>query len=180
MLTISQICMISRACEAIHLRRLALGADGPLCGFGAVPGQVAMGDAGGYNATDMWGPPTDPAWQRNDPTAQIPKLVANNTRLWIYSGNGTPSELGGADVIGQLGESLLRPSNIKIQDAYIAAGGNNATFNFPPYGVHSWAYWGAQLQQIKPDLQRTLGAGWFSTRCLRGRLRRDLGDSVRL
>jgi diacylglycerol O-acyltransferase / trehalose O-mycolyltransferase len=120
---------------------------------------LAMGDAGGYNATDMWGPPTDPAWQRNDPTAQIPKLVANNTRLWIYSGNGTPSELGGADVIGQLGESLLRPSNIKFQDAYIAAGGNNATFNFPPYGVHSWEYWGAQLQQMKPDLQRTLGAG---------------------
>jgi len=101
--------------------------------------------------------PTDPAWQRNDPTAQIPKLVANNTRLWIYSGNGTPSELGGADVIGQLGESLLRPSNIKFQDAYIAAGGNNATFDFPPYGVHSWEYWGAQLQQMKPNLQRTLG-----------------------
>jgi diacylglycerol O-acyltransferase/trehalose O-mycolyltransferase len=73
----------------------------PSAGSGPSLVNVAMGDAGGYNATDMWGPPTDPAWQRNDPTAQIPKLVANNTHLWIYSGNGTPSELGG-DVIGQL------------------------------------------------------------------------------
>ncbi len=32
---------------------------------------LAMGDAGGYKANDMWGPSSDPAWQRNDPTLQI-------------------------------------------------------------------------------------------------------------
>jgi diacylglycerol O-acyltransferase/trehalose O-mycolyltransferase len=31
-------------------------------------------------------------------------------------------------------------------------------FNFPPSGTHDWAYWGSQLQQMKPDLQRALGA----------------------
>src|SRR5213078_651502 len=29
---------------------------------------LAMGDAGGYKPDAMWGPSSDPAWQRNDPT----------------------------------------------------------------------------------------------------------------
>lgn len=35
---------------------------------------VSMGDAGGYKSDDMWGPSSDPAWQRNDPMVQIPRL----------------------------------------------------------------------------------------------------------
>src|ERR1700733_7415257 len=56
---------------------------------------LAMSDAGGYSASSMWGQSTDPAWKRNDPMLQIPRLVANNTRVWVYCGNGTPSDLGG-------------------------------------------------------------------------------------
>ncbi|MFN8044403.1 MAG: alpha/beta hydrolase family protein, partial [Mycobacterium sp.] len=58
---------------------------------------LSMGDAGGYKADDMWGPTGSPdnAWQRNDPMVQIPKIVANNTRIWVYCGNGKPNELGG-------------------------------------------------------------------------------------
>ena len=48
--------------------------------------------------------------------------------------------------------------NKKFQDAYNAAGGHNAVFNFPTYGTHSWEYWGAQLNAMKPDLQGALGA----------------------
>jgi diacylglycerol O-acyltransferase/trehalose O-mycolyltransferase len=40
---------------------------------------------------------------------------------------------------------------------YIEAGGNNGVFNFPD-GIHSWGYAGQQLQQMKSDIQRTLGA----------------------
>lgn len=29
-------------------------------------------------------------------------------------------------------------------------------FNFPN-GTHNWGYWGQQLQQMKPDLQRVAG-----------------------
>ena len=45
------------------------------------------------------GPDRDPnsAWKRNDPMVNIATLVANNTRIWIYCGNGTPTELGGAN-----------------------------------------------------------------------------------
>ncbi len=53
---------------------------------------ISMGDAGGYKADDMWGKTGDPgnAWKRNDPFVNINQLIANNTRLWVYCGNGTP------------------------------------------------------------------------------------------
>ncbi len=119
----------------------------------------AMNDAGGFNATEMWGPGSDPAWARNDPTLQVGKLVANHTRLWIYAGNGTPTDLGGANMPAEFLENMLHQSNVDFMNAYQAAGGNNATFNFPDNGTHDWAYWGSQLQAMKPDLQRVLGAG---------------------
>ncbi|MDT5018581.1 MAG: diacylglycerol O-acyltransferase / trehalose O-mycolyltransferase [Mycobacterium sp.] len=51
----------------------------------------AMRDAGGFDATAMWGPGGGPAWQRNDPTVNVGKLVSNGTRIWVYCGNGTPA-----------------------------------------------------------------------------------------
>src|SRR5579875_2908168 len=119
---------------------------------------LAMGDAGGYKAADMWGPKEDPAWARNDPLLNVGTTVANNTRLWIYCGNGKPSELGGDNLPAKFLEGFVRTSNIKFQDAYNAGGGHNAVFNFPESGTHSWEYWGQQLNAMKPDLQRTLGA----------------------
>ncbi len=119
---------------------------------------LSMGDAGGYKASDMWGPSSDPAWQRNDPSLQVGKLVANNTRIWVYCGNGTPSDLGGNNLPAKFLEGFVRTSNLKFQDAYNSAGGHNAVFNFQDNGTHSWEYWGQQLNAMKPDLQRVLGA----------------------
>jgi len=140
---------------------------GSLSGFlnlSADPGQVgiAMMWNGGFSREAMWGPPGDPAWARNDPTVQAGALAANGTRLWIYCGNGTPTDpaLASPDApIGGLGflEGMAVDSNHTFADAYVAAGGNNATFNFPA-GIHSWGYSGQQLQQMKPDMQRVLGA----------------------
>jgi diacylglycerol O-acyltransferase/trehalose O-mycolyltransferase len=119
---------------------------------------LAMGDAGGYKTKDMWGPKEDPAWQRNDPLLNVGKTVANNTRVWMYCGNGKPSDLGGDNLPAKFLEGFVRTSNIKWQDAYNAAGGHNAVFNFDANGTHDWPYWGAQLHAMLPDLQRTLGA----------------------
>jgi diacylglycerol O-acyltransferase / trehalose O-mycolyltransferase len=119
---------------------------------------LAMGDAGGYKTADMWGPKEDPAWQRNDPSLQVGKLVANNTRIWVYCGNGKPSDLGGDNLPAKFLEGFVRTSNLKFQDAYNAAGGHNAVFNFDANGTHDWPYWGAQVNAMKPDLQSTLGA----------------------
>ena len=122
----------------------------------------AMLDAGGYKAADMWGPPNNPAWQRNDPMLNINRLVANRTALWVYCGNGATSDLdaGGGGFGTQFSaaylENITLSTNKEFQEKYQAAGGRNAVFNFPPNGTHSWGYWGAQLQQMKPDMLRIL------------------------
>ena len=85
-------------------------------------------------------------------------LASNGTRIWVYCGNGTPGELGGADFPAQILESITLDSNKNFQRQYQAAGGRNGTFNFPPNGTHGWGYWGAQLNAMKGDIQRTLGA----------------------
>ena len=114
----------------------------------------SMRDAGGFDATAMWGPGGGPAWQRNDPTLQAGKLAANGTRLWVYTGNGTPSELGGGDLPATFLEGLTKDSNVAFQNAYTSAGGKNATFNFPPNGTHSWGYWErVSPHAMRPDIQ---------------------------
>lgn len=131
--------------------------------------RVAMLDAGGYNVDNMWGPPWDGAWKRNDPVQQVDRMVTNGTRLWIYcapgltagSPAGGAAELDGGGDPGQALsagslESLAIKSNKDFQSAYIKAGGSNATFEFPAAGNHAWPYWGAQLQALKPDLIATL------------------------
>lgn len=119
----------------------------------------AMRDSGGFDATAMWGPGGSAAWQRNDPTLQAGRLAANGTRIWVYTGNGRPGDLGGGgDIPGQLLENITQDSNKAFQRAYLADGGSNGTFIFPPTGTHGWGYWGAQLNAMKGDIQRTLGA----------------------
>lgn len=122
--------------------------------------RVAMLDAGGYNVDNMWGPPWDPAWRRNDPLLQVARIVGNGTRLWIYCApGGGPADENvdpGLTVSASSLESLAIGSNLRFQEKYVAAGGTNATFQFPPAGNHSWAYWGTQLQALKPDLITTL------------------------
>lgn len=124
---------------------------------------LSMKDAGGYNATNMWGPTSDPAWRRNDPAVNINTLVANRTAVWVYCGNGGVSDLDASD--GNFGtqfsaqylENITLQTNKEFEQKYIAAGGRNAIFKFPENGTHSWGYWGAQLQEMKPDLLRVLG-----------------------
>ncbi len=136
----------------------------PSSGQGPMYIGLAMGNEGGFNPHDMWGPDGGPGWQRNDPTVQVGKLVANNTRLWIYSGNGTTSEIGEGSIPGTVIEQVVLDSNVAFKNAYEAAGGHNATFHIDNKGVHSWGYWGNQLSQMKPDMQSTLGASGVTER----------------
>ena len=124
---------------------------------------LAMKDAGGFSPANMWGPSSDVAWRRNDPMVNVRRLVANGTAVWVYCGTGTPSDLdssgdasaGGLFSAGFL-ENITLNTNKQFQESYLAAGGHNAVFNFPPNGTHSWGYWGGQLLAMKPDLQRLL------------------------
>lgn len=119
---------------------------------------AAQMGAGGFRSDAMWGPPTDAAWAANDPTINAAKLVANNTRIWVYTGNGGDSDLG-TKMDASLLESATRLSNKVFQARYKLKGGTNGVFNFPDNGTHTWQFWGAQLQAMKPDLQRVLGGG---------------------
>jgi diacylglycerol O-acyltransferase/trehalose O-mycolyltransferase len=122
--------------------------------------RVAMLGAGGYNVDDMWGPPWDAAWKRNDPLLQVARIVGNGTRLWIYCapGGGPVDENvdPGQEFDANSLESLAINGNKRFQERYVAAGGTNATFQFPSAGNHSWAFWGQQLQTLEPDLIATL------------------------
>jgi diacylglycerol O-acyltransferase / trehalose O-mycolyltransferase len=124
---------------------------------------LAMKDAGGYNATDMWGPARDPAWRRNDPMINLGALVANDTAVWVYCGNGAPSDLdadasGGTMFSAQFLEDITLSTNKAFQQKYVAAGGLNGVFNFQTSGTLRWGYLGSQLQSMKPDLLRVLAA----------------------
>ncbi|MBV9088643.1 MAG: esterase family protein [Mycobacteriaceae bacterium] len=137
----------------------------PNLSSGSWPAEVndSMNNSGGFKAEDMWGPPSDPAWARNDPTVNVDKLIANNTRIWVYCGGGTPSELDANTPSGELLDAEFLEgwtigTNLDFRDTYLGAGGRNAVFNFPDTGTHSWVHWGAQLQAMKPDLQAALGA----------------------
>ena len=123
--------------------------------------RVAMLDAGGYNVDDMWGPPWDEAWQRNDPIKQVARIVANGTRLWIYCapGGGTPLDVTvdpyqkfNADSLEGMASRATRTSRTPTPRPAAAT----RPSSFPSAGNHAWPYWGAQLQALKPDLIATL------------------------
>lgn len=118
---------------------------------------LAMNDAGGFNRHDMWGSDNDPAWKRNDPYLNVGKLVANNTRLWIYCGSGDATDLDqGRDGLenfnGGVIEGMAIGYNKRFVEAYVAAGGRNGHFEFPKGGLHNWTYWGQQLLAMKSDV----------------------------
>src|SRR6478609_3166958 len=86
---------------------------------------MSMGDAGGFKANDMWGKTEDPtsAWKRNDPLVNIQTLINNNTRIWIYCGDGTPSDLSAGVSAGNLFnakflEGLTLRTNKTFKDTY--------------------------------------------------------------
>jgi diacylglycerol O-acyltransferase/trehalose O-mycolyltransferase len=80
----------------------------------------------------------------------------------VYCGNGKPGdingEIAGDNFNAKFLEGFTLRTNKTFQEQYIAAGGKNGVFNFPSNGTHDWPYWGSQLQQMKPDIQRVLGA----------------------
>ena len=125
---------------------------------------MSMGDAGGYKSNDMWGASSDPAWKRNDPMVNIGTLVANGTRIWVYCGNGTPV---GPQRWHRRRQPVQRevPRGLHAADQQDVPGATTSPraartvcSTSRPTGTHSWEYWGPQLQQMKPDIQRVLGA----------------------
>ena len=124
--------------------------------------RVAMLDAGGYNVDNMWGPPWDPAWKRNDPVEQVSRIVgqrhpavdllrarrqhARSTRTPTRTRRSTPTA-------SKAWRSRATRTSRRPTPRRAAA---TPPSSFPSAGNHSWPYWGAQLQALKPDLIATL------------------------
>ena len=118
--------------------------------------RVAMLDAGGYNVDNMWGPPWDPAWKRNDPVRQVARIVANGTRLWIYCAPGggpldenvDPGQSFNANSLESMAirsnKDSRKPNHGRWQQRHVPV---------PAAGNHSWPYWGGAIAgpQARPD-----------------------------
>nr|WP_228817206.1 alpha/beta hydrolase family protein [Nocardia transvalensis] len=127
--------------------------------------RAAMVDAGGYNVDSM-APPWGPQWLRMDPFVFAPRLIANNTRLWIAAGSGVPAPedlglppLAAADHIirGAPLEALALANTRAFQVRMMTLGAQNAVYSFPAVGVHDWFNWQAEAYRMIPDMSANIG-----------------------
>ncbi|WP_369797950.1 alpha/beta hydrolase [Nocardia sp. BMG111209] len=121
------------------------------------------------DVANMWGPPDDPNWVRNDPYVQAEGL--RGKAIYISNGSGIP---GKYDVYGgkySLSGPWLFANQIVLGGIIEAATdycSHNmqtrlnslsipATYDFHPTGTHSWGYWQDDFENSWPVLAAGLG-----------------------
>ncbi|WP_448852613.1 alpha/beta hydrolase [Corynebacterium sp. 335C] len=118
---------------------------------------IALLDAGGYNAADMWGAPLSEAWRRNDPFLNIDKMKGLD--IQILSANGVPSYWSQPealyripnDLMGIGLEALSRASTLEFEAA-ARAQGLDFDVQYSPDGIHSYDLWERDLRWVKPRI----------------------------
>jgi diacylglycerol O-acyltransferase/trehalose O-mycolyltransferase len=122
--------------------------------------RMAMVSAGGYNI-DAMAPPWGPQWLRMDPFVFAPRLVANNTRVWVAAGSAVPAPADATapmDVVqGVPLEALALANTRAFQVRMVSLGAKNATYDFPAAGVHNWHNWESEAYRMLPDLSANIG-----------------------
>lgn len=118
-------------------------------------GLISAGINGaGGNIEAMWGAPQLGRWKFHDPNVHVNMLVANNTRLWVFS----PQTLTCSDPAAMIGGcDQAQGSSRTFYAHYRAQGGRNGHFDFPAGGNHDWGNWSAQLGAMAGDIAATLG-----------------------
>lgn len=115
----------------------------------------------GANATNMWGPPGDPAWLEHDPMLHLDRL--RGTALYISAGNGIPGQHEALHSHGVEGNPLVLADRLLVGGvmesvvngctgplvAGLAARQIPATVHFH-HGTHAWAYWQDDLHRSWP------------------------------
>ena len=110
---------------------------------------AGMAQWGGADTRNMWGMPQLGRWKWHDPDVHVALLVANNTRLWVYS----PTTLGCSDPAAMIGYcDQAQGSNRSFYAHYRQVGGGNGHFDFPDGPQHDWGSWSAQLGAMSGDL----------------------------
>lgn len=131
--------------------------------------KMVVESRGGGDTTNMWGEDDNPAWIENDPTVNAEKLRGMD--IYVSNGSGIPGPhdtLNGPGIEGDveiyanqmiLGTIIEAATN---QCTHVLAQelerlGIPATFDFRPFGTHSWAYWEDDLHKSWPLLAGSLG-----------------------
>ncbi|MBU3060218.1 esterase family protein [Nocardia sp. NEAU-G5] len=127
--------------------------------------RMAMIDAGGYNVDSM-APPWGPGWLRMDPFVFAPRLVADNTRLWVAAGSAMPDKADMAAPIGVAADRVILGMPLEFmallntrsfQVRMDTLGARNVVYAFPSYGIHDWINWSNEAYRMIPDMSRNIG-----------------------
>ena len=135
--------------------------------------KVAMQDAGGYAAEDMWGPLGSQRWADQDPKLKVDKL--RDTSVYVSSGSGNtgpwdqPSGLPGIPVnFPGYGLELLSRMTSQTFVNKARTAGVPVTANFRPSGTHTWPYWQFEMTQAWPQYAQAVGIPNVEPACAAG------------
>ncbi|MFE3545607.1 alpha/beta hydrolase [Nocardia sp. NPDC059177] len=121
--------------------------------------RAAMLDEGNFDVYDMWGPPTDPAWARNDATVQAELL--RGLPIYVTSGNGVPGAFdlpnGLGDTVNAMGLEAMSATAAQIFRDRTTALGVSARVDILN-GTHTWPYWQQALTTARPMILDALAA----------------------
>nr|WP_324195195.1 alpha/beta hydrolase family protein [Nocardia puris] len=122
--------------------------------------RAAMWDEGQFTPDDMWGPPGDPAWSRNDATVQLERL--RGLQIYVSSGNGVPGPpdlpQGVGHTINGKGLEVVTMIAAQIFRDRAAALGGPARVDIVN-GTHTWPYRQRALAAARPMILDALGVG---------------------
>ncbi|MYR05924.1 esterase family protein [Gordonia sp. SID5947] len=135
----------------------------------AVVRMVVEGRGGG-NTVNMWGPPTAPAWQENDPYLHVDEFRGKS--VYVSNGSGTPGRydtINGPGIDGngtKLFDQIAVGAVIETATAECTRNlqrrmrerGVPATFHLYDGGTHAWPYWQDELHRAWPQFRRALAA----------------------
>lgn len=158
--------------------QLALDAPGLYRAIGSFSGCVRTSDPQGQvmvnavvtahrgNPVNMWGPPTDPTWQANDPYLHAERL--RGTEIYVSSGTGLPGPLDTPAAVGgdpfELGyrvlfgaplEAVTHMCTVQLRDR-LRELQIPATIDLRPIGTHAWGYWQEDLHKAWPAFEAAL------------------------
>lgn len=130
--------------------------------------QLVVGNRGGADVTNMWGPLNGPGWRANDPYLNAARL--RGTNIYMTSSSGLPGRHE------RLDDPYIKGDTLKLADQVITGGvieaavdqctrqmaerlhtlGIPAKVTLHPRGTHSWMYWQDDLHNTWPAMARDL------------------------
>lgn len=124
--------------------------------------KVAMQDAGGYPAENMWGPLGSERWTEQDPKLHTEKMRGQSLYVSAGSGNTGPWDQpsGLPDIPTNFpgyGLELLSRMTTQTFVNKARSAGTEVTANFRPSGTHTWPYWQFEMTQAWPQFAKAVG-----------------------